>query len=92
MINSIVREAAKNYPDLILPPYDTIIKHDGFDAVCVFSELHCGTSVYVPSIRKIFSRSLLAQAKREFDTKNVSLIALARKYGFSERHLRKMIC
>ena len=92
MSKSILREAATNYPDLILPPYDAIIEHDGFDAVCAFSELLGGATVYVPSSRTIFSACLLALAKKEFDTKNVSLVALARKYGFTERHLRKMIC
>ena len=92
MSNSILREAATKYPDLVLPPYDAIIKHDGFDAVCAFSEQLGGAAVYVPSSRTIFSACLLALAKKEFDTKNVSLVALARKYGFTERHLRKMIC
>ena len=91
MNKSIMKEAAKNYPGLVLPPYDAIIMHDGFDAVCAFSELLGGASVYVPSCLTIFSASLLAQAKYEFETKNVSLVALARKYGFTERHLRKMI-
>ena len=91
MSKSVLREAATKYPSLILPPYDTIIKHDGFDAVCAFSELFGGASVYVPSSRSIFSACLLALAKKEFDAKNISLVALARKYGFSERHLRKMI-
>ena len=91
MSKSVLREAAKKYPDLILPPYDAIIRHDGFDAVCAFSELLGGAAVYVPSSRTIFSACLLALAKKEYDTKNVSLVALARKYGFTERHLRKMI-
>ena len=92
MNKKILREVAKMHPSLILSPYDEIIKHDGFDAVCAFAELLGGTSVYVPSTRSIFASCLLAQAKKEFDTKNVSLVALARKYGFTERHLRKSIC
>ena len=92
MNKSVLREAAKNYPQLVLPPYDVIMKLDGFDAVCAFSELLGGASVYVPSSRTIFSACLLALAKKEFDSKNTSLVALARKYGFTERHLRKMIC
>ena len=92
MSKSVLREAAKKYPDLILPPYDAIMRHEGFDAVCAFSELLGGSAVYVPSSRTIFSACLLALAKKEYDTKNVSLVALARKYGFTERHLRKMIC
>ena len=92
MSKSILREAATKYPDLVLPPYDAIMKYDGFDAVCAFAEQLGGVSVYVPSSRTIFSECLMALAKKEFDTKNVSLVALARKYGFTERYLRKMIC
>ena len=92
MSKSVLREAARSYPELILPPYDAIIRHDGFDAVCAFSELLGGSPVYVPSCRTIFSACLMALAKKEFGTKNVSLVALARKYGFTERHLRNMIC
>ena len=92
MSKSVLREAATKYPDLVLPAYDAIIKHDGFDAVCAFSELFGGAGVYVPSSRTIFSDCLLALAKKEYDTKNVSLVALARKYGFTERYLRKKIC
>ena len=92
MSKSVLREAATNYPSLVLPPYDAIMKYVGFDAVCAFSELLGGAAVYVPSSRTIFSACLLALAKNEYDTKNVSLVALARKYGFTERHLRKMIC
>ena len=91
MKNLVLKEAAKKYPDLILPPYDAIIMHDGFDAVCAFSDLLGGATVYVPSCRTIFSACLLAQAKNEYETKNTSLISLARKYGFTERHLRNMI-
>ena len=91
MSKSILKEAAMSYPDLVLPPYDAIMNHDGFEAVCAFSELLGGSTVYVPGSRFIFSSCLLALAKKEFDTKNVSLVALARKYGFTERHLRKMI-
>ena len=92
MSKSVLREAAGCYPELILPPYDAIIRHDGFEAVCAFSELLGGAAVYVPSCRTIFSACLMALAQKEFDTKNVSLVALARKYGFTERHLRNMIC
>ena len=91
MKKTIMQEAAVSFPNLILPPYDAILNQDGFDAICAFSEYFGGTTVYVPSTRTIFASCLLAQAKNDYDTKNVSLVALARKYGFSERYLRKVI-
>ena len=71
--------------------YDEIIKFDGFDAICAFSELLGGSSVYVPSTRTIFSACLYAQAKKELDSTGASLAKLSREYGFSEKQLRKML-
>ena len=69
MSKSVLREAATNYPDLILSPYDAIIKHDGFDAVCAFSELLGGAAVYVPSSRTIFSACYWLWQKRSLTRK-----------------------
>ena len=91
MKKSTLREAAAKHPKLILPPYSEIFSMDGFDAICAFSEIYGGMAVYVPSVRTIFAACLIEQARRELETKNVSFMTLARKYGFTERHLRKLL-
>ena len=91
MKKSTLREAAAKHPSLILPPYDEIIKNDGFDAICAFSEQLGGAAVYIPSTRTIFAECLLRQAESELEARCVTFAALARKYGFTERHLRKKL-
>ena len=88
MNKSILKRAALNNKEDILAPYDVIIDMDGFEAVCAFSELLGGNTYYVPNVKKIFQRCLEKEAINEFDGGNY--IILARKYGFSESHLRKL--
>ena len=87
MNKSILREAALRHPSKIMQPYDSIINFDGFDAILAFSASLGGLTVYVPSLRTIFGGCLEAEAKREFKGSNFT--ELSRKYGFTERHLRR---
>ena len=92
MNRSLVRSAAFMHRSEILEPYDAFLELDGFDAICAFSELLGGSAVYVPSIRTIFGRCLKAEARKELESaKNISFFKLSRKYGFSERHLRRLL-
>ena len=89
MDKSILRQAAMRHHSEIMQPYDAIIELDGFDAICAFADHLGGTTVYVPSIRTIFARCLEAEARNEF--KGCNFTSLSRKYGFTERHLRRML-
>ena len=84
-----MRETANRYKNLIVPPFDTIMDMDGFDAICAFSRNYSGNHVYIPSLRSIFraciEQEILIQAKN----KNVS--ELARTYGYSDRHIRNLL-
>lgn len=72
-----------------MQPYDTIMGLHGFDAICAFTEHLGGLTVYVPSMRTIFVRCLEAEVRNDF--KGCNLAALSRKYGFTERYLRRML-
>lgn len=89
MNKSILRQAAQRHPSEIMHPYDVIMGLDGFDAICAIGEHMGGLSVYVPSIRTIFARCLEAEARSEY--KGGSIAALAQKYGFTERHMRRIL-
>ena len=91
MNKSILRQAAMRHQSEILHPYDTIINLDGFEAICAIAEYLGGQSVYVPSVRTIFSRCLVEEARKELGVASGSFSSLARKYGFTERHLRRML-
>ena len=84
-----VKHAAQRYQDCILPPYDTMMEMDGFDAICAFSRTFSGTSVYVPSLRTIFGQCIEKDILERYTGANIR--ELVRKYGFSERHVRDLI-
>ena len=86
----VLKQAAMLNPSEVLHPYDNIISLDGgFEAICAFSENMGGFTVYVSSVRTIFSRCLEAAARDEFTGSNYA--SLARRYGFTERHMRRMM-
>jgi len=80
MDKHILRQAAQRHPSSILQP---------FDAICAICENLGGATIYVPSARKIFFGCLEKEAAQEFNGYNYK--ALAKKYGFSDRHLRRML-
>ena len=89
MNEKVLRDAARLYQDDILPPYDSMMEMDGFDAICEFSRTFSGTSVYVPSLRTIFGQCLEKDMLHYWNGANVR--ELVRRYGFSERHIRDML-
>ena len=93
MNKNILKEAALLHPEKVMYPYDEMLKMDGpdaaFNAVCAFVEGLSGTTVYVPNLRRIFSECLVEAAAKEYNGYNIA--CLAKKYGFSERGLKKGI-
>ena len=89
MDKSLLRTAAMRHPNEIMQPYDVMLGLDGFDAICAFAEQLGGLTIYVPSARSIFARCIELEAKREFTGSNFTI--LAKKYGYTERHIRRMV-
>ena len=90
MDKDVLRNAAKLHPGKILFPYDTIMDNEGgFEAICTLVEHFGGLSVYVPNLRTIFAKCLEAEARNEFKGSNYK--SLSRKFGFTERHLRRLL-
>ena len=90
MDKHVLHQAAMRHQSEILQPYDVIVGMDGgFEAVCAFTEHLGGLTVYVPSLRTIFARCLENEARKEFNGANYP--SLSRKYGFTERHIRKLL-
>ena len=89
IMKETMRQAALKHVNEVMAPYDTIMEQGGFDAICAFTEQLGGLTIYVPSARTIFGRCLEIEAQKEYDGKN--LIALAKKYGYTERHMRRMV-
>jgi len=89
MNKEILLKAATTHPDEIIEPYRSMFKLGGFEAIIALVELQGGSTVYVPSSRTIFSRCLEEAAKEEIG--KMDSRALARKYGFSDRHMKRML-
>jgi len=89
MDKHILRQAALRHPSAIMQPYDALMGQEGFDAIYTICENLGGATVYVPSARKIFAECLIREAMREFNGYNYN--SLAKKYGFSARHLRRIL-
>jgi Mor family transcriptional regulator len=89
MRSTFLRRVATLYPSDILEPYDVIMDLNGFDAICAFADYFNGATVYIPSKRTIFYRCLQKEVLKEFNGGNY--LDLCRKYGFSERQLRRML-
>ena len=89
MNKELLRNAVLTNQGEILQPYDALINLDGFDAICALSENLGGFTVYIPSTRTIFAKCLEQAARQEYNGQN--LPTLARKYGYTERHMRRII-
>jgi Mor family transcriptional regulator len=89
MEKELIRLAADKHKPDIPEPFDEIMKICGYEAICTLCECLGGSTVYIPTLHTIFKRCLEREAIDEFDGGNY--VKLARKYGFSERHLRKLV-
>ena len=89
MDKNILRQAAQRHPADIMQPYDALMGMEGFDAIYTLCENLGGATVYIPSARKIFVECLVKEAMNEFNGYNYD--SLARKYGFSGRHMRRLL-
>ena len=89
MDKNAMRNAVLQNPAEVMPPFDTILEIAGFDALYDFVHEFNGQSLYVPNPRTIFVRCLEMEVKKEFTGQNFS--GLAKKYGYTERHKRRVI-
>jgi len=89
MNKAILKHAAERHPTAILQPYDVLMERVGFDALCAICETIGSATVYVPTIRSMLLGCLSSEAVREYNGYNSD--ALAKKYGFSNRHMRRIL-
>jgi Mor family transcriptional regulator len=85
----LLKKTAKKHQSVVLEPFDALMEMAGFDAVCALSDLMSGCSLYIPSKKAIFQRCLEMEAMKEFN--GVNLPAIAKKYGLSVRHMRRVV-
>ncbi len=69
-------------------PYDVIAEELGLEAAFVIEKLFRGQQVYFPSFKKANATRIKEMILEDFDGYNYA--KLARKYGFTERHIRSI--
>ena len=86
-----LRLAAESNPALIPEPYDGIYAAYGFEGLKMVVDAFGKQNVYVPSLRTVLYECVLAEVRKETAGRTLPLKELARKYGFTPRHLRKIM-
>ncbi len=77
------------HKSLLSPHYASMMDVIGFDGMCAWTDNFNGTTQYIPSTRSLFMPCIEAEVKASFDGFNYR--DLARKFGFCERTVRKII-
>jgi len=89
MQNTILQHVAKAHPYDILQPYDVILEEHGFEALRSVVDLLGGATIHIPTMRTIFKDCIEKEATKDY-LNGATLSTLVRKYGFTERQLRRM--
>ena len=89
MDKALLRKVAHLHPGQVMQPFDTLMQTGGFDTLFQFAEQLGGLTIYVPGTRTIFAKCLETEAIKEVTGSNYT--ALAKKYGFAERHIRRIV-
>ena len=89
MDKTLLKHVASLHPEEIRYPFGDLLHTVGFDAVYEFIERLEGFSIYVPTMRKVFAGCLEQEVRNEFNGAN--FFDLATKYGYTERHIRRMV-
>jgi Mor family transcriptional regulator len=87
----LTRAAAAKHPKLIMEPFDEFYMAHGYDAVFDMIQLFGGATVHIPQMARVFKGPIETCAKNDWLNHCYSFYELARKYGHSERHWRRVI-
>jgi len=89
MVKEYFENAVLSNKEGILPPFDNLMEIVGFEGIYLLTKEMGGSSLYVPSLHKIFRECLCKQIPKEFDGANYR--ELCRRYGLSERTIRTIV-
>ncbi len=89
MTNESFKSLSERYPDEILYPFGYMIDKLGFDAVCTICEEFGGSTIYIPSKRRLFGNCVNKEILLEFDGGNYK--QLSKKYDLCERSVRYIV-
>ena len=87
----MMRKAAAANPEAIPQPYSKIYGMAGFDGLVAIFDAFGGTAVYIPSLRSVLSACIEKEAIKELQTGRLPVERVARMYGYTGRHFRKIL-
>ena len=83
-----LRHAVMKNKHLIQPPFDEIFNEIGLEGIIKICEYMGGSTVYIPTIRRIFYDCLLEELKNGH---NGNYTELSECFGVTERHVRRLL-
>ncbi|MDR1150509.1 MAG: transcriptional regulator [Clostridiales bacterium] len=86
--DKVLMTAVKNFGEYILPPFDSMLNTIGFKNLCEFSDQFGGSSIYIPTKKRMFNNCISKQILKEFNGGNYR--ELAKKFGVCERTIRNI--
>lgn len=89
--DNAIKHAADAHTDLIPPPYDALYEALGYDGFSALFEHLGGLHVYIPSMRNVLADAIRAQALKECKNRMQTHEQIAKKFGYTGRHLRRML-
>jgi len=89
MKREMLHRAATQFPEGIMYPFNEMMGLSGFDAICEFTDMFGGRTVYVPSKRGVFLQSLEEQLKEDYNGYN--MINLTRDYRLNQKQVKRLL-
>jgi Mor family transcriptional regulator len=86
---AIYKNAVERHPGALQPPFDAILDAHGFDVLYTVCDVLGGETMHIPTSRNMFLGCVIQEIKREYNGYNVR--DLARKYGYTSRHVYRLL-
>lgn len=88
MNDLFLKDVVVNYSEEILPPFNMIFNIIGYNSLCILVEKYGGSSIYIPTKKRLFGNCFARQIQAEFDGGNYRELAV--KYNLCERTIRNI--
>jgi len=89
MQNDMLKSIVFKYKDVLRAPGDELLRMLGYDGLYSLSEAYGGSSLYVPTIKRLFQDCMEQAIVEEFNGFNSK--ALAVKFGVCERTIHNIM-
>ena len=89
MTDAELKLIVEAYPEWIKYPFDDLYTHLGFERLHALSRAYGGTTLYIPTARRMFGKCLALHIRGAYDGSNAR--HLAEQYGFCSKTIRAIL-